>query len=77
MKYGVVVCPKCKNPKAVLLSSKTSKCARCNKILNIEKLKIIHKTNSESEVRNVIGLINADNDGNYDDFKKMMCKQKF
>ncbi|OGS39897.1 MAG: hypothetical protein A3K77_04740 [Euryarchaeota archaeon RBG_13_31_8] len=77
MRYGVVVCPKCRNPKAVLLSFKTSKCTRCNKILDIDKLKIIHKTNSESEVRNVIGLINADNDGNYDDFKKMLCKQKF
>lgn len=77
MRYGVVVCPKCRNPKAVLLSFKTSKCTRCNKILIIEKLKIMYKTNSESEVRNVIGFINADNDGNYDDFKKMMCKQKF
>jgi len=77
MRYGVVVCPKCKNPKAVLLSFKTSKCIRCNKILNIEKLKIIYTSNSESEVRNVIGLINADNDGNYDDFKNIMCKQKF
>jgi uncharacterized protein YbaR (Trm112 family) len=77
MRYGVVVCPKCRNPKAVLLSFKTSKCARCNKILNIDKLKIIYTTNSEKEVRNVIGLINADNDGNYYDFKKMISKQKF
>ena len=77
MKYGVVVCPKCRNPKAVLLSFKTSKCIRCNKILDIEKLKIIYKTDSESEIRNVIGLINADYEGNYDDFKKMICKQKF
>jgi len=77
MRYGVVVCPKCRNPKAVLLSFKTSKCARCNKILDIQKLKIIYKTDSESEVRNVIGVINADKDGNYDDFKKMIYKQKF
>ena len=77
MKYGVVVCPKCKNPKAVLLSSKTSKCPRCKKILNINNLKIVYKTNSESEVINVIGLINADKDGNYYDFKKMISKQKF
>ncbi len=77
MRYGVVVCPKCRNPKAVLLSFKTSKCARCNKTLNIDKLKIIFMSNSESEVRNVIGLVNADKDGNYDDFKKMICKQKF
>ena len=77
MRYGVVVCPKCRNPKAVLLSFKTSKCVRCNKTLNIDKLKIIFKSNSESEVRNVIGLVNADKDGNYDDFKKMIYKQKF
>ncbi len=77
MRYGVVVCPKCRNPKAVLLSFKTSKCTRCNKILNIDKLKIIYKSNSESEVRDVIGLVNADNDRNYNDFKKMISKQKF
>ena len=77
MRYGVVVCPKCRNPKAVLLSFKTSKCTRCNKILNIDKLKIIYKSNSESEVRDVIGLVNADNDRNYNDFKKMIRKQKF
>ena len=74
MKYGVVVCPKCRNPKAVLLSSKTSRCIRCNKVLSLNKLKIIHKTNSETELRNVIGLINADIDGAYEDFKKLIGK---
>ena len=77
MRYGVVVCPKCRNPKAVLLSFKTSKCIRCNKILYIDKLKIMYKSNSESEVRNFIGLINADKDGSYEDFKKIINKQKF
>ncbi len=72
MKYGVIVCPKCRNPKAVLLSVKTSRCPRCNKVLNLDKLKIVYRSNSESEVRNVIGLINADKDGSFDDFKKMI-----
>ncbi len=70
MKYGVVVCPKCRNPKAVLLSFKTSKCSRCNNTLNIENLKIIYKSNSISEIINVIGRINADKNGIYNDFKK-------
>ena len=77
MKYGVVVCPKCRNPKAVLLSFKTSKCTRCNKVLNIDKLKVIYISNSESEVRNIIGLINADKNGSYEVFKKTISKQKF
>ena len=77
MIYGVVICPKCRNPKAVLLSFKTSKCTKCNKNINLEKHKIIYKSNSESDIRNVIGLINADKDGNYDAFKEMIYKQKF
>ena len=76
MKYGVVVCPKCKTPKGVALSSKTTRCIRCNKNLNLQKIKVLYKTNSELELRNVIGLINAEKDGNLDKFKKMLAKQK-
>ena len=76
MKYGVIVCPKCKTPKGFALSSKTTRCTRCNKVLNLQKLTIFHKTNSESELRNIIGLINAEKDGNLDKFKKMISKQK-
>ena len=77
MKYGVVVCPKCRKPKAVILSFKTSKCINCNSVIHLEKVNIIYKSNSGSEVRSVIGLINAENNGKYYDLKKMICKQKF
>jgi uncharacterized protein YbaR (Trm112 family) len=77
MKYGVVICPKCKNPKAVLLSFKTSKCNRCNNVLILDKIKIVYKTDSEIEYKNVIGLINANRDSNYYNFKKMINNQKF
>jgi hypothetical protein len=76
MKYGVVVCPKCRTPKAVLLSTKTSRCTRCNKVLILEKIKIVHKTNSEAELRHIIGLINAEKYGSNNNFKKIISKQK-
>ena len=59
MKYGVVVCPKCKNTKAVQLIYKTSKCNRCGKILVLKKLNIFYRTNSEQNLRQAIGFINA------------------
>jgi hypothetical protein len=76
MKYGVVVCSKCKTPKGVVLSSKTTRCNRCNKNLIIQKVKVLYKTNSESELRNAIGFINAEKDGNLEKFKKTFAKQK-
>ena len=77
MKYGVVVCPKCKNPKVVLLSSKSSKCMRCGKILYINKVKIFYKTNSESKVRNAVGLINVERNKPYTNFKKIINKENY
>jgi len=75
MKYAVVVCPKCKKPKAVLLSNKTSKCTRCNKILKIDKIKIFYKSNSEEEIRQAIGILNAELDGKKVDFFKILSKK--
>jgi hypothetical protein len=60
MKYGIIVCPKCKQVKAVNLSCKTTRCIRCNKTLVIKKLRIFFKTDSESELRKEIGCINRD-----------------
>ncbi len=77
MKYGVVVCLKCKNPKVVLLSSKSSKCMRCGKILYIDKLKIFFKTNSKSKVRTAVGLINAEKDSKVNLFKKIINKENY
>jgi hypothetical protein len=77
MKYGIVVCLKCKNPKVVLLSSKSSKCIRCGKILYIDRLKIFYKTNSRTKVRTAVGLINAEKDNNLTKFKRMINKENY
>ena len=58
MKYGIIVCPKCKRSKAVNLSNKTTKCIRCGKVLTLDKIRILYKTNSESELQNKMYIIN-------------------
>ena len=60
MRFGVIVCPRCKSPKGVDLSYKTTKCIRCGKNLQLNKVKILFKTNSIEEVQIKIGNINAD-----------------
>jgi uncharacterized protein YbaR (Trm112 family) len=77
MKYGIVVCPKCKNPKVVLLSFKSSKCMRCGKILYIDKLKIFYKTSSKSKVRTAVGLINAERNKACTNFNKIINKENY
>ena len=72
MRFGVIVCPKCKKVKGVDLSCKTTKCPRCGKILTIDKLKIFYKTNSQQELQQVIGLMNAKFDGRLGEFEKIL-----
>ena len=62
MKFGIIVCPKCKKAKAVNLSNKTTKCFRCNKTYQITKMKVLYKSNSETKIRQEIGRINAEID---------------
>jgi len=75
MEFGVIVCSGCKKAKGVNLSSKTTKCIRCGKTLNLEKLKILYKTTSRQKLQNALGVINADMAGRLEDFKKVMEKQ--
>ena len=72
MKFGIIVCPKCKNAKVVNLSCKTSRCYGCNEILTFEKFKIQYKTDSEQKARLALGLINAEIDGKLDEYKEIM-----
>ena len=76
MKFGVIVCPKCRTAKGVSLSSKTTRCTRCNKVIHLDKVKILYKTNSEQKLRQAIGLINAEIDGNIASFKKLIASKK-
>ena len=75
-KFGIIVCPNCRNPKAVDLSVKKTRCFRCNTNLNLKKLKILYKSNSREEITNAIGLLNADLDGNIEKFEKILNKLK-
>ena len=72
MKFGIIVCPKCKKAKAVDLSCKTTRCHRCNRVLILKKLKILYKTDSEEKLRQALGLINAEINGKLEDFKELM-----
>jgi hypothetical protein len=75
MKYGVIVCSKCKQAKGIDLSFKTTRCVRCNKFIKIDKVRILYKTNSEQELRSYLGLVNADLDGKLEEFKEIVRKQ--
>ena len=74
MRYGVIVCPKCKRAKGVDLSNKTTRCPGCGKVLNLKNLDIKYKTDSEGDLRRVIGLVNAENDGKAEEFKKLYSR---
>jgi len=58
MKYGIIVCPNCKTAKIVDLSYKTSRCNSCNKLLKLAKLRVLYKSDSQQEIRSVIGEVN-------------------
>jgi hypothetical protein len=75
MKYGIIVCSKCKKAKGVDLSFKTTRCIRCNKAIKLDKVRILYKTNSEQELRCYLGLVNADLDGKLEEFKEIVRKQ--
>ena len=60
MRFGIIVCPKCRKVKAVDLSFKTTKCIKCNKIICIDKVKILYKSNSQEQIRQMIGKINVE-----------------
>ncbi len=72
MRLGVIVCPKCKKVKGVDLSCKTTKCPRCSKVLTIDKLKIFYKTNSQQELQQAIGLLNAKFNSKQDEFEEIL-----
>ncbi len=75
MRLGVIVCPKCKKVKGVDLSCKTTRCPRCSKVLTIDKLKIFYKTESQQELQQTIGLMNAKFDGRLGEFEKILQRR--
>ena len=59
MRFGVIVCTNCKKVKAVDLSFQTTKCIKCNKVINLKNVKILYKSNSQEQIREAIGKINV------------------
>jgi len=74
MRFGVIVCPQCKQVKGIELSSQTTKCIRCGKTLQIKKLKIFYETDSQEKLRQSIGLLNAELDKNSTADKKIFIR---
>ena len=72
MRFGVIVCPRCKRVIGVDLFSKTTKCIYCGRTLVLKKLKIFYETESQEKLQKAIGLINADLEGTHDAFKKSL-----
>ena len=75
MRFGIVVCPRCKKAKGVDINKKTTYCVYCNKKLDISKLKIIYETDSQSKLTDAIGIVNADMEGKRKEFLKLDEKQ--
>jgi len=73
MRFGVIVCPKCKHVKGVALSSKKTKCIHCGKTLQVSTLKIFYETDSKEKLRQMIGVLNAEMAGDLDVYKKIFC----
>jgi len=62
MRFGIIVCPRCRNSKVVDLSFKTTTCFRCNKKIELSKVKILFESNSEHEIRDAISInVNLNN----------------
>ncbi|MFO7676856.1 MAG: hypothetical protein R6V50_00500 [Thermoplasmatota archaeon] len=74
MRFGVIICPRCKQVKGVELKRKTTTCPRCGKVLQLSNSIIYYKTDSQQKLQQAIGLINAGFDGRSDDFKKVISR---
>jgi hypothetical protein len=60
MRFGVIVCPECRKVKAADLSFQTTRCINCNKVINLKNVRILYKSDSQEQIRQVIGKINAE-----------------
>tara|TARA_B100001113_G_scaffold143104_1_gene117129 strand:- start:433 stop:642 length:210 start_codon:yes stop_codon:yes gene_type:complete len=52
--YGVICCPKCRFVTGIDLQFKTKRCVKCNFTVNVEKVRIIFKTEDNNELGDLI-----------------------
>jgi len=76
MRLGVIVCPHCKSIKGVDVTSKTTKCIRCGRTLQLKTLKIFYETDSQEKLRQAIGLMNAKMGKKNGENKSLMYEKK-
>ena len=67
-KFGVVICPKCHRPRGVRLKDKKSKCYHCGYTFTVKDLKLYHETDSESNLAEAVGRLNARLQGGLDEY---------
>jgi uncharacterized protein (UPF0212 family) len=72
MEYGIIVCPSCRFAKTVDLSSRTTKCIRCGKVLKLQNLKILYSSSSLRKVQHMLGVFNAQKDGRAEELKDIL-----
>ena len=59
MRFGIVVCPKCRKAKAADLLCKTTRCIRCGYTIYLDKVRVIYKTDSLQKLRQAIAKVNT------------------
>jgi len=52
--FGVVVCPKCKKARGVVIGSARAKCPRCGHSIDLSKARIFYKTDSQAELAEAV-----------------------
>jgi transcription elongation factor Elf1 len=58
-KFGIVICSRCNWAKGVSLNSKTTSCTNCGKRIQITSSKILHVVNTQKELAQAVGQVNA------------------
>lgn len=54
MKFGVVLCPRCKTAKGIRLNAKTSRCSKCGKNIDLKKAQVLYRVSSERQLSKVV-----------------------
>ncbi|MGD1059856.1 MAG: hypothetical protein ABR879_00140 [Methanomassiliicoccales archaeon] len=52
--FGVVVCPKCKKARGVVLGSARARCPRCGHSIDLSKARVFYKTDSQAELAEAV-----------------------
>jgi len=56
--FGVVVCPKCKKARGVVLGSARAKCPRCGHSIDLSKARVFYKTEKQAELAEAVKKMN-------------------